>query len=294
MGNCVCIKHEKENEVFTRKHIENREKTNENELIICDFMQTPLMNKEMPPMVVSHTNSTIGSANGESQNQNMQITQNLQNNPNNKININQIIMRAKDCQQKLISIQESNDQEYEFDYFQHSRAIFEIFNSFREKPSKFIKKLQKFSMIDETDAMEAFNKIHELKIENEDTLVVQNESFNSNYTASVLWSEKIYNYIYKHFEEFSFNNSNKNDDDFTNKNKSKCLEITDDRICTKSRSYVFYVDGNHDPEKTFLLILGKYLKDLDIFLLNKIDTAAVCSFFEKVDQNILLLNITFS
>jgi hypothetical protein len=165
MGNCNCLSSnntnfdDKKNEVV-RLVVEdennynvkiNETKIDDNKIIIPKNKSgNPNGNHQIDSIYDNRNlDSTINSANYLHSNKSCKNELPLLNpNSNNPI-------------QETIAI-ENND----FNYNLHSHSVFKVFNEFRSRPSKYIRKLQKYSMISDELARKCFKYIKDLNIDN--------------------------------------------------------------------------------------------------------------------------------
>jgi hypothetical protein len=158
-----------------------------------------------------------------------------------------------------------------FDDKQYSLSLFEIYNMFRVKPKKFIKKLEKNNFITLEEANQCYNILTEENINinidadnlnNNMKIYVDNE--NENNLSEVLWSEKLYNNLSDYMEEL-------NRDSFLIqliKTFSTDLNLTE-----------FTITGKYDHEEAFDMILVENIhkNNLRAMLIKDVTFGAVYS-----------------
>jgi hypothetical protein len=123
-----------------------------------------------------------------------------------------------------------SNSSYIFDYKEHAMVIFDVFNTFRNKPQKFFKKMLKNGYWSNN----------------------MNEHIRP--TTSIKWSNEIYNIFYIR-------------DGIDNVEEVNQLLSTE--LSNSTEAVVFKIDGDYDPEMSILMLLKQYSHNLDILLSDK-------------------------
>lgn len=123
-----------------------------------------------------------------------------------------------------------SNSSYIFDYKEHAMVIFDVFNTFRNKPQKFFRKMLKNGFWSEIPSIH-YNSVSSLK-----------------------WSDEIYNvlYIRDGIEDISI-----------------VEKLLGDTLDCRCECVVLRIDGDYDPEMSILTLLQEYKNSLDILLNDK-------------------------
>jgi hypothetical protein len=138
-----------------------------------------------------------------------------------------------------------------FDYYEHSLAVFELYNKFRKNPLKFFKKVYKQGLISSED----YKYLRQL----------------DDQKTPISWSEEAYKCL-------QLNNTNNRDElILDDENLSKVLSQI--KTCRVSS---IYISGDYDPEMTLLMIIKENFERINL-LLDDYDYGTVCSYNTKPD-----------
>jgi hypothetical protein len=135
-----------------------------------------------------------------------------------------------------------------FDYYEHSMAIYEVYNKFRKNPLKYFKKLYKQAIISDED----FRYLKQL----------------DDQKTGVSWSDEAYKCLYRnlsHSDEVILD-----DDELAMRFPNRCRVVS------------FYISGEYDPEMTMLMIIKENLDRINL-LIDDYEIGTVCSYNVKPD-----------